>query len=83
LTCWRLVQNGPGNQQHQLQESLGMERHASRAISIALSDALHCGNLRANRRHRFSSRESSQRDGKERSSRKEFVAAGSEIVAEQ
>jgi hypothetical protein len=46
LICWRTVQNGPGNQQHQLEESLCLERHDSTAISITLSNPLKHGDLR-------------------------------------
>jgi len=46
LICWRTVQNGPGNQQHQLEESLCLERHDSTAISITLSNPLKYGDLR-------------------------------------
>lgn len=46
LICWRKVQNSPGNQQHQLEESLCLKRHDSTAISFTLSNPLKYGDLR-------------------------------------
>ena len=34
LTCWPTVQNGSGNQQHQLEMSLCFERHDEETIAI-------------------------------------------------